>query len=283
MKIPKRLQPLVDDGLIDDVIRRLKSGKEADVFIVRCGKEIRCAKVYKEAEKRNFKQAVHYQEGRKVRNSRNARAMRKGSKFGRQQQEKTWQQTEMEALCLLAKAGVRVPQPDICLDGVLVMELITDEEGRVAPRLSDVTLTPEQARNDHALMMNYAVCMLCAGLVHGDLSEFNVLMDKNGPVIIDLPQVVDAAANNHAKSMFERDINNMSRHYGQYAPELLSSKYAQEIWALYQEGNLTQESILSGKFIKSNTRADIGSVLSEIHLASEEHRCQLLMTRNQKD
>lgn len=282
MKIPKRLRPLVDDGLIDDVIRRLKSGKEADVFIVRCGKEIRCAKVYKEAEKRNFKQAVHYQEGRKVRNSRNARAMSKGSKFGRQQQEKTWQQTEMEALCLLAKAGVRVPQPDICLDGVLVMELITDEEGRVAPRLSDVTLTPEQARNDHALMMNYAVRMLCAGLVHGDLSEFNVLMDNNGPVIIDLPQVVDAAANNHAKSMFERDINNMSRHYGQYAPELLSSKYAQEIWALYQEGNLTQESILSGKFIESNTRADIGSVLAEIHVASEEHQRQL-MARNQKD
>lgn len=282
MKIPKRLQPLVDDGLIDDVIRRLKSGKEADVFIVRCGKEIRCAKVYKEAEKRNFKQAVHYQEGRKVRNSRNARAMSKGSKFGRQQQEKTWQQTEMEALCLLAKAGVRVPQPDICLDGVLVMELITDEEGRVAPRLSDVTLTPEQARNDHALMMNYAVRMLCAGLVHGDLSEFNVLMDNNGPVIIDLPQVVDAAANNHAKSMFERDINNMSRHYGQYAPELLSSKYAQEIWALYQGGNLTQESILSGKFIESSTRADIGSVLAEIHVASEEHQRQL-MARNQKD
>jgi len=281
MKIPKRLQPLVDDGLIEDVIRRLKSGKEADVFIVRCGKEIRCAKVYKEAEKRNFKQAVHYQEGRKVRNSRNVRAMNKGSKFGRQQQEKTWQQTEMEALCLLAKAGVRVPQPDIYLDGVLVMELITDEEGRVAPRLSDVTLTPERARTDHALMMNYAVRMLCAGLVHGDLSEFNVLMDNNGPVIIDLPQVVDAAANNHAKSMFERDINNMSRHYGQYAPELLSSKYAQEIWALYQEGNLTQESVLSGEFIEINIRADIGSVLEEIHIASEEHQRQL-MARNPK-
>lgn len=282
MKIPKQLQPLVDDGLIDDVIHRLKSGKEADVFIVRCGKEIRCAKVYKEAEKRNFKQAVHYQEGRKVRNSRNARAMSKGSKFGRQQQEKTWQQTEMETLCLLAKAGVRVPQPDICLDGVLVMELITDEEGRVAPRLSDVTLTPEQARNDHEVMMNYAVRMLCAGLVHGDLSEFNVLMDNNGPVIIDLPQVVDAATNNHAKSMFERDINNMSQHYGQYAPELLSSKYAQEIWALYQEGNLTQESILSGKFIESSTCADIGSVLAEIHVASEEQQ-RKLMARNQKD
>ncbi|WP_431223143.1 PA4780 family RIO1-like protein kinase [Serratia sp. L9] len=282
MKIPKRLQPLVDDGLIDDVIRRLKSGKEADVFIVRCGEEIRCAKVYKEADKRNFKQAVHYQEGRKVRNSRDARAMSKGSKFGRQQQEEAWQNTEVDALYLLAKAGVRVPQPDICLDGVLLMELITDEEGLVAPRLSDVTLTQEQALNDHALMMNYAVRMLCAGLVHGDLSEFNVLMDKNGPVIIDLPQVVDAAANNHAQSMFERDINNMTQYYGQYAPQLLGSKYAKEIWALYQEGNLTPESELTGKFTESNKRADVGSVLEEIQAASDEHERQLMARNNEE-
>lgn len=282
MKIPKRLQPLVDDGLIDDVIRRLKSGKEADVFIVRCGNNIRCAKVYKEADKRNFKQAVNYQEGRKVRNSRDARAMSKGSKFGRQQQEEAWQNTEVDALYLLAKAGVRVPQPDICLDGVLLMELITDEEGLVAPRLSDVTLTPEQALNDHALMMNYAVRMLCAGLVHGDLSEFNVLMDKNGPVIIDLPQVVDAAANNHAKSMFERDINNMTHYYGQYAPELLGSKYAKEIWALYQEGNLTPETALTGKFVETSKRADVDSVLEEIQAASDEHQRQL-MARNEEE
>ncbi|ATA18735.1 RIO kinase 1 [Gibbsiella quercinecans] len=276
MKIPKRLQPLVDDGLIDDVIRRLKSGKEADVFIVRCGDEIRCAKVYKEAEKRNFKQAVNYQEGRKVRNSRNARAMSKGSRFGRQQLEEAWQNTEVDALYLLAKAGVRVPQPDICLDGVLLMELITDEEGMVAPRLSDITLEPQQALADHALMMNYAVRMLCAGLVHGDLSEFNVLMDKDGPVIIDLPQVVDAAANNHAKSMFERDINNMTQYYGQFAPQLLGSQYAKEIWALYQEGNLTPESELSGYVAEDNKRADIGAVLEEIQAAHDEHQRQQL-------
>ncbi|MGL6017499.1 MAG: PA4780 family RIO1-like protein kinase [Gibbsiella quercinecans] len=281
MKIPKRLQPLVDDGLIDDVIRRLKSGKEADVFIVRCGDEIRCAKVYKEAEKRNFKQAVHYQEGRKVRNSRNARAMSKGSRFGRQQLEEAWQNTEVDALYLLAKAGVRVPQPDICLDGVLLMELITDEEGMVAPRLSDITLEPQQALADHALMMNYAVRMLCAGLVHGDLSEFNVLMDKDGPVIIDLPQVVDAAANNHAKSMFERDINNMTQYYGQFAPQLLGSQYAKEIWALYQEGNLTPESELSGYVAEDNKRADIGAVLEEIQAAHDEHqRLQLARQEN---
>ncbi|GAA3883248.1 serine protein kinase RIO [Gibbsiella dentisursi] len=267
---------MVDDGLIDDVIRRLKSGKEADVFIVRCGDEIRCAKVYKEAEKRNFKQAVNYQEGRKVRNSRNARAMSKGSRFGRQQLEEAWQNTEVDALYLLAKAGVRVPQPDICLDGVLLMELITDEEGMVAPRLSDITLEPQQALADHALMMNYAVRMLCAGLVHGDLSEFNVLMDKDGPVIIDLPQVVDAAANNHAKSMFERDINNMTQYYGQFAPQLLGSQYAKEIWALYQEGNLTPESELSGYVAEDNKRADIGAVLEEIQAAHDEHQRQQL-------
>ncbi|WP_127959204.1 PA4780 family RIO1-like protein kinase [Serratia microhaemolytica] len=282
MKIPKRLQPLVDDGLIDDVIRRLKSGKEADVFIVRCGDEIRCAKVYKEAEKRNFKQAVHYQEGRKVRNSRDARAMHKGSKFGRQQQEEAWQNTEVDALYLLAKAGVRVPQPDICLDGVLLMELITDADGAVAPRLSDVELDEPQALRDHALMMNYAVRMLCAGLVHGDLSEFNVLVDQHGPVIIDLPQVVDAAANNHAKSMFERDINNITQYYGQYAPQLLNTQYAKEIWSLYQAGNLTPESPLTGHFIEQQKRADVSSVLHEIQAATEEHQRQL-MARNRED
>jgi RIO kinase 1 len=202
--------------------------------------------------------------------------MSKGSKFGRQQQEEAWQNSEVDALYLLAKAGVRVPQPDICLDGVLLMELITDEEGLVAPRLSDVQLTQEQALHDHALMMNYAVRMLCAGVIHGDLSEFNVLMDKNGPVIIDLPQVVDAAANNHAKSMFERDINNMRQYYGQYAPQLLSTRYAKEIWALYQAGTLTPESVLTGKFVDTTKRADVDAVLDEIQAASDEHQRQLL-------
>lgn len=281
MKTPKQLQPLVKDGLIDDVIRRLKSGKEADVFIVRSNKEIRCAKVYKEIEKRNFKQSTSYKEGRKVRNSRDARAMKKGSKFGREQQEKAWQNTEMEALCLLAKAGVRVPNPDICVNGVLLMELITDREGRVAPRLNDITLTPEQARIDHSLIMQYAMRMLCVGVVHGDLSEFNVLVDSNGPVIIDLPQVVYTTYNNHAKSMFERDVNNISRYYGQYAPELLNSRYAQEIWALYQAGNLTPESVLCGEFFESSRDVNIDLVLQEIHIVREEHM-RTLTSNNEK-
>ena len=236
MKIPKRLEPLVEDGLIDEVIRPLMSGKEAAVFLVRCGSEIRCAKVYKEAAKRSFKQAVLYQEGRKVRNSRRSRAMEKGSKFGRDQQEEAWQNAEVDALYKLDAAGVRVPKPYGCFEGVLLMELVTDDEGGVAPRLNDVSMDAEQAREDHAVVMHYVKLMLCAGLVHGDLSEFNVLVDAYGPVIIDLPQAVDAAANNNARSMLERDINNMTQYYGQYAPDLLDTRYAKEMWALYEDG-----------------------------------------------
>ena len=274
MKTPKRIQPLVDDGLVDEVIRRLMSGKEADVYVVRCGSEIRCAKVYKEAAKRNFKQAVTYQEGRKVRNSRRARAMEKGSKFGRKQQEETWQNAEVDALYRLASAGVRVPQPYDCLNGVLLMELITDDEGDVAPRLSDVSMSVEQALEDHAIVMHYVMRMLCAGVVHGDLSEFNVLVDENGPVIIDLPQAVDAAANNNAKSMLERDVSNMTRYYGQYAPELSGSQYAKEIWALYEDGKLHPDSELTGHYEENNQAADVDAVMLEIKsiLAEEEGR-----------
>jgi len=271
MKIPNRIQPLVDDGLIDDVVRRLKSGKEADVYTVLCGEEIRCAKVYKEASQRSFKQAVQYQEGRKVRNSRSARAMQKGSKFGRKQQEETWQTAEVDALFRLANAGVRVPQPYLCLDGVLLMELITDAEGMVAPRLSDVTFTREEALEGHDIMIRNIVRMLCAGIVHGDLSEFNVLQDVEGPVIIDLPQAVDAAANNHAESMFGRDVNNISEFYGQFAPELLKTRYAKEIWALYEDGKLTPETPLTGHFAEDTHSADVDSLLDEIIAAEDEY------------
>jgi RIO kinase 1 len=271
MKIPNRIQPLVADGLIDDVVRRLKSGKEADVYTVLCGEEIRCAKVYKEATQRSFKQAVQYQEGRKVRNSRNARAMQKGTKFGRKQQEESWQTAEVNALFLLADAGVRVPQPYICLDGVLLMELITDADGVVAPRLSEVILTEDEAVADFDTMIRNIVRMLCAGIVHGDLSEFNVLMDAKGPVIIDLPQAVDAAANNHAESMFERDVNNMTEYYGRFAPQLLETRYAKEIWALYEDGKLTPETILTGRFAENTQKADVDSLLDEIISAEYEY------------
>jgi RIO kinase 1 len=274
MKTPNRLQPLVDDGLVDEVIRRLMSGKEADVYVVRCGNDIRCAKVYKEAAKRNFKQAVQYQEGRKVRNSRRARAMEKGSKFGRKQQEETWQNAEVDALYLLAGAGVRVPQPYDCLNGVLIMELITDESGEVAPRLNDVSMSAEQAREDHALVMRDVVRMLCAGVVHGDLSEFNVLVDEYGPVIIDLPQAVDAAANNNAQAMLTRDVNNMARYYSQFAPELINTQYAKEIWALYEDGKLTPDVELTGLYAESTKVADVDAVMLEIQsiLAEEDEK-----------
>ena len=219
MKSPKRLQPLLDDGVIDEVIGQLMSGKEATVYTVRCGTDLRCAKVYKEAAKRSFKKAVQYQEGRKVRNSRRARAMDKGCKYGRKQQEESWQNAEVDALYLLANAGVRVPKPYGCFDGVLLMELVSDEAGNVAPRLGDVAMDEEQALEDHAVVMQYVVMMLCAGIVHGDLSEFNVLVDDYGPVIIDLPQAVDASANNNAKSMLTRDIANMTAYYAQVAPQ----------------------------------------------------------------
>ena len=272
MKTPKRIQPLVDDGVVDEVLRPLMSGKEADVFVVRCGSKIRCAKIYKEAAKRSFKKAAQYTEGRKVRNSRRARAMEKGSKFGRRQQEETWQNAEVDALYRLASAGVRVPQPYGCFDGVLLMELITDEDGAVAPRLNDVSMSEEQALEDHALVMQYVVRMLCAGLVHGDLSEFNVLVDENGPVIIDLPQAVDAAANNNAHSMLERDVDNMTAYYGLFAPQLLVTRYAQEIWGLYEEGDLHPEIELTGNVEADTHIADVDAVMLEIKEALREER-----------
>ena len=272
MKFPKRIQPLIDDGLVDEVISQLMSGKEATVYVVRCGAEIRCAKVYKEVNKRSFKKAVEYQEGRKGRNSRRARAMEKGSKYGRNQQEEAWQNAEVDALYRLANAGVRVPKPYGCFDGVLLMELITNDEGHVAPRLNDVSMTTELALTGHAVVMKYVMRMLCAGVVHGDLSEFNVLVDDYGPVIIDLPQAVDAAGNNNAKAMLERDVNNMTAYYGQYAPELLGSKYDKEIWALFEDGELHPEVELTGHFEESTEAADVDVVMQEIKAAFAEEQ-----------
>jgi RIO kinase 1 len=272
MKTPKRIQPLVDDGVVDEVLSQLMSGKEATVYVVRCGDEIRCAKVYKEAAKRSFKQAVQYQEGRKSKNSRRQRAMEKGSKYGRKQQEESWHNAEVDALYRCAEAGVRVPTPYGCFDGVLLMELVTYDDGNVAPRLNDVSMSEEQALEDHATVINDVKRMLVAGLVHGDLSEFNVLVDDYGPVIIDLPQAVDAAANNHALSMLERDVGNMTEYYGQYAPQLLKTNYAKEMWALYEDGDLTADTILTGLFEESTESADVDSVMDEIRSVLAEER-----------
>ncbi|MEN5219236.1 PA4780 family RIO1-like protein kinase [Pseudomonas pudica] len=267
MKTPKRIEPLIEDGLVDEVLRPLMSGKEAAVYVVRCGNQVRCAKVYKEANKRSFRQAAEYQEGRKVRNSRQARAMAKGSKYGRKEAEDAWQNAEVAALFRLAGAGVRVPKPYDFQDGVLLMELVTDADGDAAPRLNDVHLEAEEAREFHAFVIRQIVLMLCAGLVHGDLSEFNVLLGPDGPVIIDLPQAVDAAANNHAFSMLQRDVDNMAHYFGRFAPELKSTRYAHEMWALYEAGELRPDSPLTGLFEDDEHAADVAGVMREIDAA----------------
>ena len=270
MKVPKRLQPLVDDGLIDEIQSQLMSGKEAQVYVVRCGDAVRCAKVYKESNQRSFKQAVQYQEGRKVKSSRQARAMGKHSRYGQKEAESAWLSAEVDALYRLADAGVRVPKPFCFVDGVLLMELVTDAEGYAAPRLNDVALSTEQACDYHRRMIAEIVRMLCAGLVHGDLSPFNVLVDQHGPVIIDLPQAVNAAGNNSAGMMLERDVDNMALHFGRYAPELLRSDYGKEIWALFVSGKLKPNSQLTGKFERSTVDADVANVMLIIEHARQQ-------------
>jgi len=270
MKTPKRLKPLVDDGLIDEVKSQLMSGKEAQIYVVRCGESIRCAKVYKEAKQRSFKQAVQYQEGRKVKNSRRARAMEKRTRYGQKESEQAWLNAEVDALYCLAAAGVRVPEPYGFVDGVLLMELVTDADGNAAPRLNDLTLTSEQAIDYYGRIIAEIVRMLCAGLVHGDLSPFNVLVDSEGPVIIDLPQAVNAAANNSAGMMLERDVVNMAIYFGGFAPELLKTDYGKEIWALYESGKLQHDTPLTGRFKRSTVDADVDKVMQVIDDAREQ-------------
>jgi RIO kinase 1 len=270
MKAPKRLQPLIEEGLVDSVVRQLMSGKEATVYVVRCGDDTRCAKVYKEAMQRSFRQAVDYTENRKVKNSRQARAMAKGTRFGRESQEAAWQSAEVDALYRLAAAGVRVPKPCNFHDGVLLMELVTDANGDAAPRLNDVAYTPELARQHHAALLREVVRMLCAGVVHGDLSEFNILLAADGPVIIDLPQAVDAAGNNHAQRMLLRDVANLQDFFGRHAPELLRADHGNEIWDLYRRGLLRPDSALTGIFVADAAPVDVGGVIREIDDARAE-------------
>lgn len=270
MRAPRGLQPLIDDGIIDAVLRQLKSGKEASVYLVACGEHTRCAKVYKEAEHRGFHKLAEYQEGRKARGSRDARAMGRGGRHGRKVQQAQWKNAEVEALYRLDQAGVRVPKPYGVFEGVLLMELVLDAQGNPAPRLNEVELTPAQARQWHGFMMEQVVHMLCAGLIHGDLSEYNVLVDASGPVIIDLPQAVNAAHNNNAFRMLERDVHNMRDTFARAAPELLQTDYAHEIWKFYQAGELTPETPLTGRFTHSTVAADVDAVLDQIEEARLE-------------
>ena len=284
MKPPQRLQALIAEGLIDSVLRQLKSGKEADVYVVICGDEVRAAKIYKDANDRSFRQAVDYTENRKVKNSRQARAMAKGTRYGRAQQEAAWQSAEVDALYRLAAAGVRVPQPFNFLEGVLIMELVADADGQAAPRLNDLSMDADDALRHHAALIREVVRMLCAGVVHGDLSEFNILIGADGPVIIDLPQAVDAAGNNHAAAMLERDVANLRHFFGRFAPELLATDYGREIWALYQKGLLTPDSPLTGKVEETQDSADVQAVLREIKaaLADEARRQAALQADDQE-
>lgn len=270
MKTPKRLTALVEEGLVDEVIGQLMSGKEATVYVVRCGEEIRCAKVYKDVKQRSFRKNASYQEGRKVKNSRQARAMEKGSRYGRKMQEEVWQNAEVDALYRLSAAGVRVPQPHICFDGVLLMDLVVDADGQAAPRLNDVVLSEDQALSYHAMLINQVVRMLCAGVIHGDLSEYNILVGSDGPVIIDLPQAIDAAGNSNAAEMLERDVNNLRSYFSAFAPILKDSQYGKEIWGHYQGGLLTPALALTGHVPADERLADVEAVLLQVELAIRE-------------
>ena len=264
MKVPKRLAPLIEEGLIDEVISQLMSGKEATVYIVRSGEQIRCAKVYKDVKQRSFRQATTYLEGRKVQNSRQQRAMEKGSRYGREVQEKLWQTAEVDALFRLANAGVRVPKPFICTDGVLLMELVTDADGNAAPRLNDVDMTEALALELHQRLLDEVIRMLCEGMVHGDLSEYNILLAADGPVIIDLPQAVNAAGNNEAPVMLERDVENLATYFGQFAPQLLGTQYGKEIWKLYEAGELKVGAQLTGRIAADTRKVDMAALMHEL-------------------
>ncbi len=270
MKVPPRLRPLLEDGLIDEVLSQVKSGKEADVFVVRCGEQRRCAKIFKEANQRSFRQAAIYQEGRKDRSSRRSRAMSGGTRFGRQEQEKSWINAEVQALQTLAAAGVRVPEPLAFVDGVLLMELITDSEGRVAPRLGEVALDAATARAYHQQLIAEVVRMLAAGLIHGDLSEFNILVDGQGPVIIDLPQAINAAANQSAAMLLVRDVDRLRRFFGRFEPELLDTDYGKELWALYASGRLYPDSPLSGRYEPEQVDVNLAELMGIIDAARAE-------------
>ena len=271
MKTPKRLAGLVAEGLVDEVIGQLMSGKEATVYVVRCGEHIRCAKVYKEASQRSFRNNATYQEGRKVKNSRQARAMEKGSRYGRKMQEEVWQNAEVDALYRLSAAGLRVPQPHLCFEGVLLMDLVLDADGHAAPRLNDVELSEELALEYHALLVNQVVRMLCAGVIHGDLSEYNILVGESGPVIIDLPQAIDAAGNSNAAEMLERDVSNLRTYFSAFAPALKQTQFGKEIWGLYESGLLHPEQALTGQVVPDDRLADVDAVLAQVELAIREN------------
>ncbi len=278
MKIPECFDVLVRNGQVDEVVSRLMSGKEADVYVVQSKGELCCAKVYKDIRTRSFSQMAQYQEGRKGRNSRQARAMQKNTRYGRKETEEAWKNAEVDALRTLAEAGVRVPHVYDYTAGILLMELVVDADGSAAPRLNDLRFTQAEAREYHYELIKNIVLMLCAGIIHGDLSEYNVLVGRDGLVIIDLPQAVNASGNNNARSMLERDVENITSYFGRFAPDLISTEYGKEIWKLYANGTLSPASELTGHFAQSDKPADVKGVMREIDYARILHERTLART-----
>ncbi|MFT3923242.1 MAG: PA4780 family RIO1-like protein kinase [Myxococcales bacterium] len=272
MRTPDTLFSLMDYGIIEEVLRPLMSGKEAQVYLVRSSGELRVAKVYKDAQKRTFKNRADYVEGRKVRNSRDQRAMDKGSRHGRAREEAAWRTTEVDTIYRLRDAGVRVPTPYHFVDGVLVMELVSLDGDEPAPRLGDVVLDREGAQQVFDHMLAEVVRMLAAGVVHGDLSDFNVLMGLDGPVIIDFPQAIDASSNQNARKILRRDVDNLHNFLARFTPDYRPLPYAQEMWALYERGELTPDTKLVGRYRPEERKVSTDSVLGLIGDANRDER-----------
>jgi RIO kinase 1 len=241
------LAPLLADGVIDEIVSRLKGGKEADVWLVRAGGQTVAAKVYKARQTRSFKNDAAYKEGRKVRNTRTQRAMDRGSRFGQAAAEDAWKEKESDALFRLHAAGVRVPRPVLFHEGVLLMEVVVDAQGHPALRLVDAPIAREQAAGIYADLRTQAVKMLACGLIHGDLSPYNVLLGAHGPVVIDLPQVVDAAHNSQAEKFFLRDLDSIRRFCASHDPALGGQGDGREIWQAYVRRELTADFVPTGR------------------------------------
>ena len=272
MRVPESLVPLFDYGVLDEVVRPLMSGKEAHVYLVVSGGRYAVAKIYKDAQNRSFKHRAEYTEGRKVRNTRDQRAIANRSKHGREKDEAAWRSTEVDMIHRLHAAGVRVPVPYHFIEGVLLMELVTDADGNPAPRLGDLPFDAEGARAMYDRLVRAAVQMLCAGVVHGDLSEFNVLIAADGPVIIDFPQSIDSAHNTNARKLLIRDVDNLHRFLARHVPAGRRLPLAEEMWNLHEQNLLTPDTRLRGDFRVIERVANTASVLELIGDANHDER-----------
>ena len=237
-----QLDLLLSEGILDEVLGRLKSGKEAEVFRVVYRGQVVAAKVYKDRIQRSFQHNVAYKEGRKVRNSRTQRAIDKGSRFGRDEAEDAWKSSEAGTLQLLHRQGVRVPTPVLFYEGVLLMELVLDADGDTAPRLIEAAIEPEQASAIYRDLRGQIIKVLCCDLIHGDLSPYNVLLGTAGPTIIDFPQAISAAHNSQSEGFFQRDFENIFNFFAELDRRLLAQRGdGREIWRAYARRELSPD------------------------------------------